>query len=236
MPRRLSATISTQWFLNCSLLNTLVLITSLSVLLPAVISWVRFNRIHPTFYPFVFCLWLGLLNEAISNIVAFGFHGSNAINSNIYVLLEGLLLLWQFHRWGNFSGKKGFFIFYLSLFLAIWIADNFFISKITSFSSYFRIAYSAVISLMSINYLNYVLVRERRNLLLNPSFLICAAFIIYYTYKVLGETFYLYGSSLSREFRINVFIIMMYINLITNCIFAFAVTWIPERQRFSLPS
>lgn len=205
-------------------------------MIPAVIGWVRFKKIHPTFYPFVFFIWLGLLNEMISTIVIHGFHLSNAINSNIYVLLEGLFLLWQFQRWGNFTGKKGFFLFYLFLFMAVWLAENFYISKITYFSSYFRMIYSGIICLMSINYLNFIIVRERTNLLLNSSFLICGAFIIYYAYKAMVEAFWIYGLNNSSSFRINVYNILGYINLLTNCIFALAITWIPKKQRFSLPS
>src|SRR5437763_15651547 len=114
---------------------TLVLITSFSVLLPAVMGWVRFKRIHPTFYPFIFLVWLGLLNEILSAILIHSFHHSNAVNSNIYILLEGIFLLWQFDRWGNFSQKKQFFFFYLLLFLLVWLVENFYISRIQFFNS-----------------------------------------------------------------------------------------------------
>jgi hypothetical protein len=214
---------------------TLVLIMSFSVLVPAVIGWVRFKRIHPTFYPFIFCLWIGSLNEGISYLTSKLQH-SNAINNNVYVLVEGVLLLWQFEKWGNFLGKRGFFLFYAGLFTIAWLLDNFLISKITHFSSYYRILYSAIICLMSINYINLIIVRERKNLVRNSAFLICAGFIIFYTYKVMVETFWLYGLNNGSGFRTNVYLILAYINLLTNCIFTLAVAWIPERQRFSLPS
>jgi hypothetical protein len=215
---------------------TLVLITSFSVLLPAVMGWVRFKRIHPTFYPFIFLVWLGLLNEILSAILIHSFHHSNAVNSNIYILLEGIFLLWQFERWGNFSQKKQFFLFYLLLFLLVWLVENFYISRIQLFNSYFRIIYSGIICLMSINYLNFILVREHKNILFNSAFLICSAFIIYYAYKVAVEAFWIYGLNNSAAFRINVYNILGYINLLTNCIFTIAIAWIPAKQRFSLPS
>ena len=118
----------------------------------------------------------------------------------------------------------------------MWLAENFFISKITYFGSYFRIMYAAVLSLMSINFINSIIVRERKSILLNASFLICAGFIVYYTYKVLLEAFWLYGLNDSSSFRINVYLILTYINLLLNIIFSFAVAWIPTKQRFSLPS
>ena len=215
--------------------STLVLISGSSLFIPALIGWVRFKQIHPTYYPFIFCLWIGLLNEVISYLVTINHH-SNAINSNIYVLLEGGLILWQFERWGNFTRKEVYFISYLVLFVAVWIMENFFISRITYFSSYFRILYAAVLSLMSINFMNSIIVRERRSILMNASFLMCAAFIIYYTYKVLVEAFWIYGLNNSSSFRINVYLILTYINLLVNLIFALAVLWIPTKQRFTLPS
>src|SRR6266480_4068900 len=159
--------------------NALVLISSFSIIIPALMGWVRFKQIHPTYYPFIFCIWIGLLNEVISFLVT-NSHHSNAVNSNIYVLLEGGLILWQFERWGNFTRKEVYFISYLVLFVAVWIMENFFISRITYFSSYFRILYAAVLSLMSINFMNSIIVREHRSILKNASFLMCSGFIIYY--------------------------------------------------------
>jgi len=215
---------------------TLVLTTSFSVLIPSIVGWVRFKRIHPTFYPFVFLIWLGLLNEILSTVLIHALHKSNAINSNIYVLLEGLFLLWQFEKWGNFTEKRKFFFMYFFLFIAVWLVENFYISRITYFSSYFRIIYSGVICLMSVNYLNSIIVKEHRNILLNSSFLICGSFIIYYAYKVMVEAFWIYGLNNSSQFRISVYNILDYINLLTNCIFAIAIAWIPGKQKFSLPS
>ena len=215
--------------------NALILISSFSILIPAFISWVRFKQIHPTYHPFIFCLWIGCLNEVISYLVTIN-HYSNALSSNIYVLLEGGLILWQFERWGNFTRKEFFFIFFLVLFVAVWVGENFFISRITYFSSYFRIFYAAVLSLMSINFINSIIVRERRSILRNASFLMCAGFILYYTYKVMVEAFWIYGLNNGSSFRINVYLILMYINLLVNLIFAQAVLWIPTKQRFTLPS
>jgi len=211
------------------------LATTYSVLIPAVTGWVRFKRIHPTFYPLLFVIWLGLLNELISSVLIFGLRSSNAVNSNFYVLAEALLLLWQFERWGTFSNKKQFYQITFAAILCAWMIDNFLISGITHFCSYFMIFYSTLICLLSIDHINFIVIRERKNILRNAGFLICATFVVYHSYKAMVEAFWLYGKG-SPAFKDNVYKIHGAINFLSNCIFALAILWAPQKQKFSLPS
>ena len=214
---------------------TVRLIFSFSIIIAVIISWIRFKQINPTYYPFIFCLWLGLLSEILSYIFSRIYH-TNAVNSNIYVLLESFFLVWQFYAWKLFDRYKSLFMVILCLFLGTWIVENFIISKITSFSSYFRIAYSFIVVLMSISVFNGLMVRERKSILKNPVFLICSTFIVYYTYRVLVEAFWVYGLNSSKEFRLSVYRILLYINLFANLVYALAILWMPTKQRFTLPS
>src|SRR5258708_4876976 len=111
----------------------ITLILSFSIIIPVVISWIRFRQINPAYYPFIFCLWLGLLNEILSYILSKTIH-SNAVNGNIYVLLESFLITWQFYTWKLFNRFKSLYIVILCLLSGVWIVENFIISKITSFS------------------------------------------------------------------------------------------------------
>ena len=215
---------------------TWVLIATYSLIIPSVIGWVRFKRIHPTFYPFLFFIWLGLLNEILSTILIHRIRTSNAVNSNIYVLMEALLLVWQFERWGSFSNRKSAFKVLIGLLSGIWIIENMVISRITNFCSYFMIIYSGILCLLSIRHLNYIVARERGNLLMNAIFLICSTLIIYYSFKVMVEAFSLSDLKVSQVFKSNIYRIHGYVNLLSNCIFALAILWAPQRQRFSLPS
>ena len=214
--------------------TNLIAIFSFSIALAAIIGWIRFKKINPTYYPFVICIWIGLFNEIISYIVIKAGH-SNAINSNIYVLIESILFTLQFKRWGLFQYNKWLFPSLIVLFIITWLAQNFYISKITFFSSEFRILYSFALVLMSISQLNKILSREKKSLLKNSIFLICIGFILYYTYKIIVEAFWVYGLNNSRDFRNNVYLIMAYINLISNLIYAMAILWTPAKHRFSLP-
>lgn len=216
------------------MLRTLIVIFSFSIVFAAIIGWIRYKKINPAYYPFIYCIWIGFINEIISYVATRAGY-STAVNNNIYVLIEALLFTWQFKRWGLFQQHQSLFIIILTLFGSIWCIENFYISKITSIRSEFRIVYSFAIVLMSISQLNAILVREKKDLLKNPITLICVGFILFYTYKVLVESFWVYGLNNSRDFRNNVYLILAYINLICNLIYALAVLWMPTKHRFSLP-
>lgn len=214
---------------------SLVVLFSFSIAIAAIIGLVRFKKINPAYYPFIYCLWLGLINETISYILARTI-GNNSINNNIYILFESLLITWQFQRWGIFGRSKILFPGVLLLFVIFWIIENFFIFTITQPTFYFPIFYSFIIVLMSINIINGLIVRERKNFLKSPVFLICIGFVSYFTLRVLMQTFWLYGDRVSLAFRISIAYSLIYVNLFANFIYALAVLWMPTKQRFTLPS
>ena len=215
--------------------STLIVIFSFSIAIGAIIGWIRFQKINPAYYPFLYFIWIGFLNEIISYIITHKGY-SSAINNNIYVLAESLLIAWQFKNWGLFQRPKYLFIAILFSFAFFWIIEGFFVEGIKYAIPYFRIVYSFVIVLISINMLNKQLVRERKNILKNSIFLICIAFVIYFTYKVIIWSFWVYGLSLSKQFMKNLSAIISYINLLTNLTYTLAVLWMPTKHRFSLPS
>jgi len=213
----------------------MVLIGSYSIALAAIIGLCRLQKIHWTYKPFVFITVVALLNEVASHILI-AQHRSNAISVNLFSLLELLLWMWQFKRWNAFDQSKNRFALLLIFLLSIWITENILLQKITVFSSWFAITYSFCMVFLSINQVNRQIVAENRNLLRNPKFLICSGTIIFYTYRILVECFYLLQMEDSNAFLTNIFSILVFVNLFVNLLFALAVVWIPKRQRFSLPS
>jgi len=212
---------------------TLVDIFSYAVAIAALIGLARLFKIDRAYWPFILLLWVALLNEALGTFFIRVFH-SNAVNSNIYVLLESLLLLWFFERVGLFQRKRRFFYFFLAAFTVGWVVENLIIFTITEFHSYFRVFYSFVIVLMSIDMINRLFSVEKKKLIKHPLFLILVGFIAYFTYKALVEIFWIYGLNAGREFRIEVYRIMVYVNLAVNLLYAIAVLWIPRKREYIL--
>ena len=214
---------------------TLAVILSASIAFPAIIALVRFRRINAVYHPFIYCIWLGFLNEVIGFFVVRS-GNSNAFNNNIYALAEAILFTWLFKKWGLFEKNKKIIFFLAVLYVAAWLSETFLLDRMKHNTSYFRILYAFVIVLLSTQTIYSQLILEKRNILRNSIFLICTCFVIYYTYNVIVGLFWLYGLNASLEFQRNIYTIMIYINCIVNLIYALAVLWMPTKHRFSLPS
>lgn len=211
-----------------------VLLFSASVLIAALIGWLRFNRLRPAWLPFLFCITLASANEMLSYILnSRGIHTN--LNNNIYVLVESLLIVWQFKNWGLFSNNTRAFLSLFVLMVLLWIIDTFIVSGPFAISFYFRIICSFIIVLMSIHINNELIVTQKGKLLKSSVFLTCTGFIIYFTYKILVETFWLYGANIGRGFLINVYLLLTWINLIVNLIYALALLWIPKKPQHITP-
>ena len=213
----------------------LVISLSLSIVIPALIGLIRFKRINEAYHPFIIFIWVGAINE-IFGVIMMYIQNSNIVNLNIYLLIESFLLLWQFTRWGILP-KKSFWIPLLSIsFIIFWIVENFIIYTITRYDSWFMIFYSALFTFMSISAINKLLVTERKSLIWNPIFIICAAFIIYFTTIILSEVFWVYGISQNETFASKVYSISVIINFISIIFYTLAILWMPIKHRFTLPS
>ena len=214
-------------------LFTLSALLSSSVLIGGVIAIIRFGQIQKTYHPFIFLIWVGCVNETISYFSAIS-HRNTILNNIIYDLLASLLLLWLFKNLGIF--KKRQYLYYLLgfLFVVLWIIESFYSERFgTAFNSYFSICYSFSLVLLSITAINRLLFEEKE-VIKHPTFLICIGVLIFFTYKIVVEMFWLYGLKESRSFRINVLIILMFINFLCNLIYALAIVWMRRKQAFTL--
>ncbi len=214
---------------------TLSEISALSILLAAIVGIVRFRTAEPGFRPFIYLILIGALNEVLS-VVLLGAGLHTAVNNNIYVLAEALLILWFVKRAGEVFTRPALFAAIALSFVVFWAVENFFITGIGRISSYFRIYYSFVVVMLSISVVNHALVTARENPLRMPVFLICLGFIVFFTYKILVEAFWVYGLNDSKDFRSNVYTILVYLNLFVNLLFALALLWIPKKREYILLS
>jgi hypothetical protein len=204
-----------------------------SIVIAAVIAFIRFWKIDLTYFPFILLVWVNAINQAIASyILKLSFY--DATDSNIYSLIESMLILWFFKNLGLFNVKKKYFYFIFVVFIIWWIADNFGYAQLNEYGSYFTIFYSFVIVLMSISMLNRLIITEKGPLLTNAIFLICIGFIISFTFILLVEIFWRFGLNSSLEFRQHIYRIMSVINLFVNLIYALAILWMPTKQEYTL--
>lgn len=212
----------------------MVAILSFAIGIPSIIGLVRFTKIDRAYYPFLYAIWLGFINEIISFMLIRN-GKSNAINSNIYVLFEALLLSWFFKKQGSEVIKEKVYRFFIVVLILFWGYEKFVYSSITRFSSYFNVFYSFALVILGINLINVLLVRTQRVLARNPLFIISMCLVLFYTCSILIEIFWIYGLNASRDFRVEVYRILTYVNLLVNLLYILAVLWMPRRQEFTWP-
>lgn len=204
-----------------------------SILIAGIIGVIRFPKIRSIYRPFVYLIWVGCINETISYFLIIN-RNYSIINSTIYGLFESILLLWFFKYQGVFNRRTWLFPFFALLLVSIWVVESFFSKQIGStFNSYFSIVYSFSLVLLGIHAINNLLFKERE-IIKNPAFLICMGIVVFFTYKVVIEIFWLYGLKESEFFLTNVYVILIYINLICNLIYALAILWMRKKEAFTL--
>lgn len=202
-----------------------------SVIIPACLMLVRFRTVIKSHVFFILLIWLGLLNDVLSIIFVYTLK-TNAVNSNVYVLVEYAIILSLFYKWDNISITKYYFL--ITTGVLVWIMDNIVINAINEDNALFRIYYSFVIVLLSIDQVNRIIVYEKRSLVKNASFLICLAFLFYYGFKAFVEVFSAFHLGMSPAFWGNILMILSVANLFSNIIYAIAILCIPSREEFSL--
>lgn len=208
----------------------LIRLPSYTILFAIIASLIRRSRIEVSFYPFILLLWIGLFNEMATEILSKVIR-SNAINSNIYVLLEALIITWQFKRWKLFQ-KPALLHFIGISFLLVWLWECVVFLSINQFLAYYRIYYSFIVVLLSIQMVNVLIINEKGLIIRHPVFLVCISFILFFTLKVLIEIFWLYGLSLNPLLSERIYKISIYVNLFSNLIFALAILWMPKKREF----
>jgi hypothetical protein len=210
-----------------------------SILVAGVIALLRFNKWFMPYLPFVLCIWIGCVNELLSYFLwRNGYH--TAVNNNLYVLAEAILFMVFFRNMQLFEKRPWVFWMLLLFLILLWAWENIAMGKIITVSSWFRIACSFLIVLLSIALVNRLIYQDihqpwltgDRSIFVHPVFLIAGGAIIFFTFKLVIEIFWLYGINHSSGFRNNLYHIMIYINLAANLIYTLAIVWIPRKQPY----
>lgn len=173
--------------------------------------------------------------EIVSDVWIRLHHSSIAVGSNIYTLIEFMLLLWLFARWNNSSHKPKFFLTVVCFGICVWVLDNVVLYSLQTENSVFRIVYSLILVYLSIEELNRLLYSREKNIIFNSKFIICIAFLVYYSYKATFEIFFMVQVGWSNDFYKRLFTIFIFVNLFSNILYALAVICIPKKQKFILP-
>lgn len=200
---------------------------SLTIVVPAVTGIIRFRNADTGYRPFLFYVFLSLVNELLVGLYLSGYSKRVEIMSwEIFNLLECVLLLLQFYYWQRFKNFKAIFFILAGTAVAGWITENFIVSNIYAFNPYFLISYSFVLVLLSVNTINHQVVNDHRAISKNAMFIICVAMVIFFIYNLV--VFMLLTTKRNNAFT-NIFEIRVYINALTNLLYAIGIYHIPRK-------
>jgi hypothetical protein len=205
-------------------------ILSLSIVLPAIIGLVRFKKIETTYQPFLYLIFVSVINEAISFFLPQQPKKFALLDLNVFTLFEYCILLFQFYKWKIFERHTLLFYALLTGFLLVWLTENFLISSITTYNFYYILLHSFVMVILSINTLNRTAVNSFDPLYKNAQFIICIGLIIFFIYNMVVNALFLVSKNPS--FAIKVFNIRVYVNVLSNLLFAAGIYFIPVKLTY----
>jgi hypothetical protein len=208
------------------------IVLQFSILIAAVIAYLKRKRIHKKYLPFIISVWINLGGCIVNQIANFFFSG-NAVSSNIYFIIFCLLVLWQFRCWELFSDRPLAYYILGGLFILVWLFDNLVLGTLFAFNPYARIINSVAIVLMSIHLFSGGLQDQSKVFWKNSKQIILVAYILFFTVKFITEFFWQYGRQLGDSFLINIIICYQGINFFVNLLYALATLWIPVNTRYS---
>jgi hypothetical protein len=206
-----------------------------SIGLALAIGLVRLPVIDPAYRPFILLLAVTGIHAVLSGVLS-GDNYWNTVHLNVYDLVVFLLIYWLFRNLGIFGQSKYAEKLLLFPLTGFWYAENVVVHSIHEPNIWFTIISSLCIVLMSVHWVATLLVNEKSKLIWNPRFVISVAFVIFFSYKLMTDLFWLNGLGSSEEFKRLIDQIMLFVNFITNLIYAFAFLCIPRKQTALLRS
>lgn len=214
-------------------MSTILSYTSLAlIIISLVFLYQRRKSIGQLFLPFAVYSCLAFIGDVMLKLViASGQH--SAVYANFYVLVEFPVFLWIYYTWSSRKNALLFIVLFV-VGLFIWIYDNFIFSSITITTSVYRIYYSLVLILCSINQTNKILFSDHGSLWKNTIFMVSTVSIVYYSFRVFIESMFFFQAEMSNGFMLNVFMIMKFVNFFAHLVYTLAVLCIPARKEFTL--
>lgn len=205
---------------------------ALSIALPVTTGLLRNKTLKSVDYPFLAACCLGLLNELISILSIYKYR-NNAVNSNIYVLLETILFLWLFANWTQ--NLRRYTIAAIAMGI-VWLADNFWLSTIDSFMGLYRLCYALMMFYLTMSLIHTLLAGSPYKAWYNGRFIICIALFVNSTIRSLIEIFYLTDIKMNAAFEQQLFSIIAVTNLFLNLLFSYALLCLTAKKKYLMLS
>ncbi len=212
----------------------IVVIMSFSILPASLAGILKFRQVEAIYYPILILLAFGLDNEMLSSFLIFNGY-SNAVNSNIFLLIEVIFILWQFKCWGLYDEYSVLVPYIMIALVLCWLFIYRKPEHLLVFLPLFRYLASGLIVIMSMLMIIKLAITYNGPLLKFSIFLFSMGFCVYFSTCVLVEVLLQMDSTLSGELKDKIFRIGSIVNVICNLIYLIAVLWMPMKPRYITP-
>lgn len=186
-----------------------------------------------SFFPFYIFALIGLANDIISKISIIIIH-TNSINSNIYVLLSSILIIYQLQIWNRKTVLNYVYLLCYTCITLIWITDNLILSNLMTFNIYNRILIYIIIVSFCIKLLSPFSIKNHTKIKQDGIFIITAILVIKYSIYIISEILWASTIQLSPDFRLFFFNAMVFSNPIINLLLAAVFLWIRKKSNIML--
>lgn len=212
---------------------TISCLSALSILLPlSAIGW-KWKCIWGRYHFLIALIISGGLIELLSYLMI-RVKNTNHLISNIYPLLEFVLLVCLFKRWP--AVRNSYFHFCILLFgVVVWIADNLLFHSIYDVNSFFRLVSSLMLVWVCIDQVNLILL-NRTISIIRSDMLICIAFLMANLYQAFIEVFLLYTIQVHTHYFSRLWMIHNGLNILTNLMITIAFLCHRTKPTYSILS
>lgn len=199
--------------------------------MPCFLGIKKFKKVSIKYKPFLlYLIFSALIEIAARSLLVIKYYSLSNFVLNFFILYEGLIFLYLFYLWEVINVKLVLYIFYL-LFISVWVLDNFFFNSIFYVNSFYTIIHSIFVVLLSVNLFIKATSISSNYYTLDPLSIISGVFIINYSYRAVFESTYLFKNVFSNDFYFNAFLIFVILNLLSNCIYTYALYLMDMRER-----
>lgn len=208
--------------------------SSYFALIPTILGAIKYSNTKIFYRPFYLFIFLSCFVDITGfNLILLKQQNIATVLGNIYVLISSIILL-SFFENARIIRRKYIFYILLSFLITVWTLDNLILHKINSTNSFFRIIYSSLTALLSIQLINNHIITYRTNILKEPSFLISIVFILNFSYRSVLESIFLFDLPISNGVYFYTMSIFVFLNLLSNIFYSIAILCIQAKQRFTL--
>jgi len=209
------------------------LIVGISSWVPAIAGIYSYKSINQKYKPFVYLLIIYAGFETTGQILIWLKKGQlNSAVMNLFVLIDFIFLYLLFNYWREKSNNFTDLVICISL-IVIWIIDNILIHKIYYTNSSFRIIYSIILVIKSIDVINNQISKLNFQITKDPIFIATIFLLVQFAFKTFYETPFAFSLQVSDKIYLYSFIIHLTINFIGYTMFTKAILCMKKSIRLT---